>query len=188
MRYTMIGRNASVDHLGDEALATLYKQMRLNQGNQQRIAIVDIDNTLRCHKHRDHLLPSEEAARLCKVPNLAYHTFNEACWDDSPIKGAVDFVSALGRTHRIILLSCCTASDNTVEATFKQMVGWGVPFEAIFLRGADNQLSNPVMKEDFMVSSGLSLYAENMVSVDDSHDNAKMFADLGIVSLQIINK
>jgi hypothetical protein len=185
----MIELDGSFGTLGEKMLGEMRAKQERYHSNpllkMRPILLVDIDGTLRDHCPRQNLMPSNHAIneqRRNGTGNRAFDKFNDSCHLDEPLQRNIDLVKALSKSHVVVLLSACSASAHTIEHTHKQMISWGVPFSAIFMRHTDNHTPTPDFKLEFLKKSGMSVWGKDLTTLEDDHKNFRAFHNAGYSS------
>ncbi len=175
----------------DTTLASLPTTMFSGQVNHilesdGKVIFVDLDGTLRGGKNRLHLLPSKEDFQAEKDdPNGLFEEFNKACGLDDPIFENIDKVKEFNAEgYFIVLLTSCTAYEESIESTIMQMHEWGVPFDTMIMRSPNNQEDAINMKTTFFKNLiNLKESFKNITIFDDNEKTIKACGELGITTL-----
>jgi predicted kinase len=161
-----------------ERMALKYKLMDLS--GLEKVAIVDIDNTIADMKHRLHYIDVPEG-----TPKNYDAFYAEVC-NDAPILSIIDAVIDLSMAgHTIINVSGRRTSSG--RATDDWLAGNGVPSDYLFMRrDGDRRPDEQVKRQiyDEMIAAGLRKDAIKIV-LDDRDSVCAVWRDLGLPLIQV---
>lgn len=154
----------------------------------QKTLVLDLDGTIRCGKERLHLIPTEEERNKAYQDgnaNAAWTKFNDASDTDTPLWGNISIANKFYGDHTVMVLTSCTYSQIASEILKKQLKGWGVRFDMIFMRHPDNHLEPASMKESFINSLTTIVNPSNIICMDDCEKNNTMFRSHGCTAIKV---
>lgn len=161
------------------------------QGDE-KIFIVDIDDTLRSSVDRVSYIPSPEKIAACgSSPNLAWDEFNSMCYLDKPITKNIELVNGLIKEKcTVVFLTSCTNINNTDKITLAQLKSYGFTVDCIsshlVMRGVDNQQDPITFKKDFVEGTILNeVHDGRVLCIDDNQGVIDMFQNFGFETIKV---
>lgn len=146
-------------------------QWKTKFGIQAKILLIDVDNTIRCSKQREHLMPTQEEIEMYKdAPNQAYAAFNGSAQGDTIITSNIDFIKVLKDGGYLpVFLTSCTYSRDNFQTLLNQLQYSGIGTDNIIaMRGLDNHGSPLAIKVAFVTLTGLTGMPEAVTVLDDN--------------------
>ena len=141
-----------------------------------RAVIFDIDGTVACNKHRDHLLT--EAMRTGD-----WREFYATAHLDKPRSTVIQLARSFERDGNIIVL-VTSRSEPYREITKAWLVEHQVPFHHLYMRGDGDEREDTIVKHDIYLEQVQPKLDVHLV-VEDRARVVKMWRDLGLECWQV---
>lgn len=157
---------------------TIWGETYVFYSRKQKVIIVDYDGTLSDGKHRLHLLPTKDL-HLTE----SWSEFNSAAKYDKPIIDTIAVINAMYEAgYAVIILT--GRSDEVRSESIYWLQKYGVSFDWLIMRRAEDNRKDTVIKEEVLRAIGL----ENIVACwDDSPNVIAHLRGLGLTVYQVID-
>lgn len=165
--------------------------IRSSLQNGMKLALIDVDDTLRDTTKRRGLLPNERSVFMAPddMKNRMYDDFNNKCYTDTLIMKNFELLQSLEDcNYKIVLLTSCTYNEENRRVLISQASAGGLDVSnlIVVMRGRENHMDAVGLKEYFLETTNLEEFSDNILAIDDNAKSCEMFYKKGIHTLRFL--